>query len=236
MALQYYLVPNHITPDPDDYMAVSINPQTYTIEDVVEQMTREGSTITTAEALANFEEITRTIRGLVFQGHNVNTPLANFSPGMSGVFIGEEDRFDPARHSTKVNTSPGVRMRPQNGEIAVEKIAPRELLPVLRHYYDNSSETQNDMISAGLGARITGSHLKFDEEDANQGVFFVNTTDSTATRVESRMLRNKPGELIFLNPELPAGTYRLEVRSIINQTGEVRTGALSHELTVTGAG
>lgn len=234
MPLQYYLIPNHITPDPDDYMAVSINPQSYSLEDVVEQMTREGSTITTAEAIANFEEITQGIFNLVRQGHTVNTPLANFSPGMSGVFTGEDDRFDPSRHNIKINTNPGVRMRPQNGEIAVEKVEPRVQLPVLRHYFDNASETQNDLITPGLGARITGSLLKFDEEDTNQGVFFVNVDDSSETRVDARMLRNKPGELIFVNPELPAGSYRLEVRSIIHSTTEVRTGALRHELTMAG--
>lgn len=234
MSLQYYLVPNHITPDPDDYMAVSISPQTYTIEDVVDRMTREGLTITTAEALANFEQITRTIQELVYEGNTVNTPLANFSPGMSGVFIGEDDRFDPARHNTKINTNPGVRMRPQNGEIQVEKIEPREHLPVLRNYFDNASETQNDIITPGLGARITGSRLKFDEEDTNQGVFFVNSDDNSEVRVEASMLRNKPGELIFVNPELPAGTYHLEVRSILYNTSEVRSGTLKHELTVAG--
>ncbi len=234
MALQYYLVPNHITPDPDDYMAVSINPQTYTLEDVLDYMTREGSTITTAEALANFEEITRGIRSLVFQGHNVNTPLVNFSPGMSGVFNGEDDRFDPSRHSTKINTNPGVRMRPQNGEIDVEKIAPRQQLPVVRRYHDNASETQDEMITPVMGARITGSYLKFDEEDPNQGIFFINTADHTETRVETRMLRNKPGELIFSNPELAAGTYKLEVRTIIHSTTSIRTGTLLPELTVAG--
>lgn len=234
MALQYYLVPNHITPDPDDYMAVSINPQTYTLEDVLEYMTREGSTITTAEALANFEEISRGIQSLVFQGHSVVTPLANFSAGMSGVFKGEDDRFDPTRHNTKVNTNPGTDLRPQNGEIKVEKIAPKYQLPVLSTFHDNASETRNELITPGQGARITGSHLKFDESDSAQGVFFIKLDDQSETRVETNMLRNKPGELIFLIPSLPAGTYKLEVRAIIHSTTEVRTGTLRPELTVAG--
>lgn len=37
-----YLVPNHITDNPDDYRAVSRNVDTSTIEDVYKQMTREG--------------------------------------------------------------------------------------------------------------------------------------------------------------------------------------------------
>ncbi|MDZ7690993.1 MAG: DUF4469 domain-containing protein [Balneolaceae bacterium] len=65
-----------------------------------------------------------------------------------------------------------------------------------------------------------------------QGVFFVNTEDGTATRVDATMLRNMPSELIFVNPDLAAGSYRLEVRSIMNGNSDVRSGVLSQELTV----
>jgi hypothetical protein len=88
--LQYYLVANHITPDPDDYMAVSINPESYSLEDIFDHMTREGSTITKAEALAGFEEVTQGILNLVEQGHSVNTPLVNISLGINGVFNGDD--------------------------------------------------------------------------------------------------------------------------------------------------
>ncbi len=37
MPVQYYLMPNIITPDPDDYMAVTTNGRTYTIDDVYDQ-------------------------------------------------------------------------------------------------------------------------------------------------------------------------------------------------------
>ena len=48
MPLEYYLRENGMTSDPDDYMAVSMTPQSFTIDDVYEHMTREGSTITRA--------------------------------------------------------------------------------------------------------------------------------------------------------------------------------------------
>lgn len=234
MALQYYLIPNHMTPDPDDHMAVSINPVSYTIEDVYDHMTREGSTITTAEALAAFEEVMQGIINLVQQGHSVVTPLANISPSISGVFKSDEDTFDPSRHKVGINVTPGLRLRDTASEIPTEKVASREREPAPIHYYDNASETQDEIVTPDGGARITGSLLKFDETDANQGIFFVNTADGTETRVESSMLRNKPGELIFINPNLPAGNYRLEVRSLLEGTTQVRSGALSDELSVAG--
>lgn len=237
MPLEFYLVPNHITPDPDDYMAISRSPQSYSIEDVFDHMTREGSTITKAEALAVFEEITQGIINLVTQGNTVATPLVNIRPTISGVFNGDDDKFDRARHQVRINVSPGLRLRKSGGQITSQKIAAQERQPAPVHFFDNGSETQDEIITPGRGARITGSLLKFDEADQNQGIFFANEEDSSETRVDSPMLKNKPGELIFMNPELPAGTYRLEVRSSLNRTSsdELRTGMLHAGLSVAGS-
>jgi hypothetical protein len=232
MSLEFYLVPNHMTSDPDDYMAISSNSETYSIEDVYDHMTREGSTITKAEALAGYEEIMQGIINLVGQGYSVVTPLAHYSSSVKGVFTEEEADFNANRHQKRINTATGKRLREVADDIPVRKISPRERVPALLHFHDNATENQDTIITPGRGARITGSLLKFDEEETDQGIFFVNTADGSETKVEARLLKNKPGELIFMNPELPAGTYRLEVRSIINDTSEIRSGTLSDELTV----
>ena len=107
--------------------------------------------------------------------------------------------------------------------------------PSLTRFYDNGSETQNKLITPNGGARIKGSLLKFDEEDENQGIFFIDQSDNSEHRVDQPLLRNKPGELIFILPDLPAGGYRLEVRSILPHTSTLRTGALTDELTIAGS-
>ncbi|MGS2762139.1 DNA-binding domain-containing protein [Sinomicrobium sp. M5D2P9] len=232
MPLEYYLIPNQMTPDPDDYMAVSSNTRSMSIEDVYEQMTREGSTITKAEALANFEEITQGIIGLVRQGYSVVTPLVNITSGISGVFTSEDDSFDSLRHQVRIRVNTGLRLKQATSAIPVKKVASRQRQPAPVHYYDNTAEAQNEMITPGGGARVTGSLLKFDEADTEQGIFFINVADNTTTRVAGKLLRNKPGELIFLNPELPSGTYRLEVRSILDRGISLIKGTLPHELSI----
>lgn len=235
MALEYYLVPNHMTTDPDDFMAVSSNSNSYSIEDVYKQMTREGSTITKAEALAVFEEITQAIVGILEEGHSIVTPLVNITSGVSGVFESEEDRFDSSRHKVRLNISAGKRLREINGSISPVIGSSGIRKPTLTRFYDNASETQNELITPEGGARLKGSFLKFDEEDDDQGIFFIDLSDNTEHRVDKPLLRNKPGELIFILPDLPAGDYRLEVRSIIPYTTTIRTGRLTDELTVSGS-
>lgn len=235
MSLEYYLIPNHMTADPDDFMAVSSNSNTYTIEDIYKQMTREGSTITKAEALAVFEEITQAIAGILEEGHSIVTPLVNITSSVSGVFESEDDRFDPSRHKVRLNIANGLRLRELDGAISPVVGSSGMRQPSLLRFHDNGSETQNELITPNGGARIKGSLLKFDEEDDAQGIFFIDQADNTEHRVEKPLLRNKPGELIFILPDLPAGDYRLEVRSLLNNTTTLRRGALSQDLTVPGS-
>jgi RNase P/RNase MRP subunit POP5 len=118
-------------------------------------------------------------------------------------------------------------------KIPVEKIRTERPQPVLVHFYDNISESQDEVITPGGGARITGSLLKFDEADVQQGIFFVNVASGEAVRVATKLLRNKPGELIFVAPALVTGTYRAEVRAILHKSTKIaRIGALPYELTV----
>ena len=56
MALKFGLTPNHLTSDPEDYMAIPQNVQTVDIEQVIERMISRGSTVTKAEALSVIEE------------------------------------------------------------------------------------------------------------------------------------------------------------------------------------
>ena len=223
---------NVITPDPDDYMAVTINGKTYTLEDVYDLMTHEGSTITKAEALAAFEEIVKAIIRLVNDGNSVTTSLVNISARIVGVFNGEDDRFDASRHQVKLRVQPGTRLRDIESSIKTEKAQPKERLPVLLHYEDNATESKDSVATAGGGARLTGNLLKFDEKDTKQGIFFINTADNSEVQVKSKLLRNKPGELIFMNPALAAGTYRVEVRTIFANAKGIKKGTLADVVTV----
>ena len=91
MSLDYALFENHLTSDPNDYMAVVQNQQSKNQEDVIDLMVSRGSTVTKAEALAVFEEYALAVEQLVKNGHAVNTPLFNLSLSVKGVFNREDE-------------------------------------------------------------------------------------------------------------------------------------------------
>lgn len=232
MSLHFYLIPNHIQPNSDNYMAVSTNSECYTLEEVFDRMTRRGSTVTKAEALAAFEEITESIIEIIEEGDSITTPLVNISSSVNGVFENEDDPFDPNQHRISINIAAGKRISEMASVIHPEKVTPRQRMPELSHYIDVNSDSRNEVITPSGAGRITGSLLKFDEDDASQGIFFVNANDGIETKIASSIIKNKPSELIFVNPDLPSGTYRLEVRSIVYNTTRIRKGVLSEQLIV----
>lgn len=229
----YFLVDNSITPDPNDRRAITMGSQTFYFDAVIDRMVSRGSTVTKAEVLSVFEEFCLAIESLVKEGNVVITPLFRVAPAISGVFKNDDDSFDPARHQMKLRITPGARLREMESRITVEKVTPSRPEPVLIHLKDNVSDTQDEILTPGGGCTLTGSLLKFDEVVPEQGIFFVNVGNGSAKKVVGKLLRNKPSELIFNCPlDLTTGLYRLEVRTLLNGTKDIRTGALPYQLTV----
>lgn len=233
MALQYYLIDNKLRPDLNDCFAVPLPTQSLSIEDVIERMVSRGSTVTKAEALSVFEELSLAVQQLIKDGNTITTPLFNVQPRITGVFTSDQDTFDRSRHEVKLRIQPGARLKEIIDSIQVEKTTSGRREPVLAHITDSKTETKDEMLSPGGGAKIVGSLLKFDEKATEQGIFFINTANNATTKVEGKLLRHMPGELIFTIPlGLAPGTYWVEVRTLMSGNKNIRTGALPYELTV----
>lgn len=231
MSLHYHLIPNHLHPNGSSFMAVSSNTENYTLDDVFNRMVREGSTITKAEALAVFEEITQNIIEIVEDGNSVTTPLINVSSSVKGAFEDKEERFNPNKHRIRITTAAGKRLAKSATDINPQKVAGKKRRPDITYFKDVESDTTNKTITPNSPVCIIGSLLKFDENDPEQGIFFIDTESRKETKVESP-IKNKPSELIFVNPDLPTGTYRLEIRAIVYNTTKIRKGDLGEQLVV----
>lgn len=231
MPLHFHLIPNHLQPNANSFMAVSSNTKNYTIDDVFNRMVREGSTITKAEALAVFEEISQHIIEIVEEGNAVTTPLVNINSSVKGTFKDTEERFDPNKHRVRITIGTGKRLAKSTSEIKPQKVPGKKRRPHITHIKDVESGTTNKTITPNGPVRIIGSLLQFEEDDPDQGIFFVDTNSREEIKVASP-IKNMPSELIFVNPDLPAGTYKMEIRSIVYNTSKIRKGILNDSLKV----
>lgn len=230
MSLKFALFENHLTSDPNDYMAVVQNLQSKTQEDVIDLMIGRGSTVTKAEALSVMEEYAASIEQLLKDGFSINTPLFNLSPSVKGVFYGPEENFNPAEHSVKINITTGTRLNSIGQQVSVERVEGSSPKPDPKYLYDHGSDTRNEVLTPGNIAQIRGSRLKFDPTDPQQGVYLV-AADSTETKAVT-VSRNMPSELDFLVPPLAAGEYKVEIRAILYKGKELKKSNLPQLLTV----
>jgi len=231
MSINYVLHENNLTSDPDDYMALVQPVGTAELEDVIERIVAQGSTVTRADIVSVLEDYHTAIENLVLEGVNVNTPGANYRVSIKGVFTGLTDGFDPNRHQVRAVVSAGRRFRKavQSRAQAVkdETLVPR---PNPAEFTDINTGERNSVLTPGGMAQVTGHRLKFDPADAAQGVYFV-AEGGGETKVDV-VGRNKPAHLMFIVPQgLAPGDYTLEVRATV-YSEDVRTGALDAVLTV----
>lgn len=229
MPLRYGLVENKLTADPDDYMAVVQDNETFTEEQIVERMISRGSTVTKAEALGVIEEFGLALEDIIKGGNYVKTNLFSIFPSIAGIFNSSGDGFDSHRHGIRLNISAGSRLNRVVQDIKVEKVKVSIPAPVIEKFTNLKTKTVNESFSPGQIAMLTGLLMKFDESDPEQGIFFI-SNEGAETRV-TNVSKNKPSELLFFVPEtLTAGTYEIEVRAKLQNRKNISKGKLLHNL------
>ena len=146
------------------------------------------------------------------------TTLFTTSFSITGVFKNPADSFDKTRHAIKLNVNAGTALREAAAQAKAQKVETASTDPYITSVTDKVSG-DCAAIRAGSVMEITGSRLKFDAADAEQGVFAV--TASGAVRCEP-VLENKPARVMVMLPaSVEAGEFSIEVRTkIIGSTGK----------------
>ncbi len=234
--LQFNLVENLMTPAPDDFMAQTVNVRSYTEEEIADQMLKRGTLLTKAEILAVAEVRQAVIRDILADGGAVTTALFNAQPSISGVFNGAGDGFDPARHKTRVNLTPGKLLREAEKQIKATKVHVAEPLPYITEVKDVVSGAVNGQLTAGGVIQLRGSRLSFFADKPGNGLFLI-AEDGAETRCDT-IIENKPARIIAMLPAgLAAGNYYIEVRTTLMQSGaregkQLKTGRFARMLSI----
>ena len=228
------LVDNKLTPnDPNDRMAMVQNRRQKTVKDIVDQMTGRGSILKSTECNAVIQDTFRVIMENLLEGYGFTSEYLSLEPSVSGVFVDENDRYDPARHQVELNLRLGAPFKETLAKVPVAVVPHNIPMPVIKQVFDRKSKTTNQLLTPGHVLDITGELLKIeDEADANQGVFLINTQKAEEVKVDY-FYQNTPKALQVEIPDnLKKGTYRLEVRTAVYKIKEVRTGFAPFTLTV----
>ena len=230
MALEYVLVDNKLTPDPDDCAARTQNVRNVQMDEIITRMTGRGLTLTDTEVQSVFNEFQHLLVELLEEGCAVTTPFMKVSPSIVGVFRNADDTFDPSRHAVRINASLGSSIVLDQRRIKLQKAKAGTVQPEITSVKDYHSMQENNVIKRNGTVEIKGSDLKIYPEDPEQGIFIGN--QGNEVRVTTYMM-NKPSLLIFQVPQnVPGGEVYLRVKNKVLNGKSLRVGTFSSSLTV----
>lgn len=216
----YSLRDNPLTDDPNDKIAQLEGVRSYTKDEIIERILNRGNTMTRTDLLAAINAYAEEVAFITAEGSTVNTPLLNTSLSITGVFTSGDDMFDQKRHSLKVNVSAGSALRDAALKVRLTKVQGASTGPWITGVRDtlSAAEDVSGLLRAGSVIEISGSRLKFDAADGEQGVFLV--SGGGETRCE-QVIENKPSRVLAVLPAVAPGEYTVELRT--RNTGS-RTG------------
>jgi len=230
MSLKISLELNNLTERPDDYMAVVRNVVYKDFSGILKQLTGPGSILKETECVAVINAFWGAIGENLKEGIGYSSEFVNITPAAGGVFDSDSESFNENKHWKDVNLTAGTELRKATRDMKIEIVHATAPVPYVKSFFDISTERANQSITPGFMADITGDMLKI--EGDNSGVFFINTATNTGT-ASPRVHVNEPKKLTVMIPaDLDQGSYKIEVRTHVRNSKELRTGVLNAILTV----
>ncbi len=236
--IKAYLYENLLTKDnPNDYIARTVSERALSVKDICQAAVSRGGADVTAAAMEHATDLF--LKEMAYQlcdGFSVNTGYFTAGTQIRGVFDSPSESFNTEKHNILFQFNQGEKLRAEIPNIEIDILGLADASTVILQVKDVKSGTLNDMLTPGRNLKISGSRLKIAGDHKANGVYFVNTATENRIKVEADdVVVNNPSELIVVIPDLPSGSYRLEVvtqYAVSVMLKEPRTAAFDKTLLV----
>ena len=206
------LYDNLLTEDPNDFAARVVADKPLSSKDVCNYAAQRGGADISAKAMEHAVDLyLGEMAYLLCNGFTVNTGVFNVRPKIKGVFSKATEQFNPEKHKISFDFNQGLRLRRELANVSVEITGVSKVTFFIDEVEDIESESISDLLTPKHNLRISGSKIRIDGENAENGVYFINQETNERVKVSSKIPVNKPSELMVVIPSLAAGTYKLEV-------------------------
>lgn len=173
---------------------------------------------------------------LLCDGYSVNTGYFTAGSQIKGVFDKAEETFDPGKHRIRFRFKQGDILRNELSSVEVEIKGAAESGLSIFQVTDVRTGSVNRLLSPNRSLKIRGRKIRVAGDNDEAGIYFVNQFSGESTRVDPvDLVVNNPSELIIINPDLQAGTYKLQVTTRFSRhclLRKPRTVIFEKELTV----
>lgn len=208
-----WLRPNLLTKDVDnDYIAeVSTMKNTLRNEDIAKGIVAEGSEIKFDTLVSILNQRDRIIRQVVQDGYSVLTGTCQYTPRVTGSWIGSSAKFDPEKHKVTLDIILPSEMREALSHVGVEVLTVKDSGATIGLVTDTATELTDGSITVGDDILIEGEKIRIAGEAEGIGVFFVDAAGK-ATQVTRRFTQNDPKAVLARVPaNLADGNYTLRI-------------------------
>ncbi len=236
--IKAYLYDNVLTKDnPNDFIARTASERSLSVKQICEAAASRGGADVSASAMEHATELF--LKEMAYQlcdGFSVNTGYFTASTTIRGVFDSPSETFNKDKHSIIFQFNQGEKLRAEIPNIEVNILGVAESSAVILQVTDVKSGSVNDLLTPGRNLKIVGSKIKVAGDDPSVGIYFVDATTQAKTKVDTTdIVTNNPSEVMVVIPELPSGTYNLEIVTQFTDSSmlkQPRTALLDKPLTV----
>jgi len=212
--IRAYLYENVLTKDnPNDYIARTASERSLNVQQICEMAVSRGGADVSASAMERATELF--LKEMAYQlcdGYSINTDYFTARTKILGKFDSPDETFDTNKHGLIFNFNQGKKLKSEIPNIEINILGMADPISSISQITDLKSGSINDVLTPNRNLKIRGSKIKITGNDPGNGIFFVNTDSYKRTRAQSEDIAvNKPSELIIMVPDLPKGTYYLEV-------------------------
>lgn len=200
---------NLLTANPNDYRAVVTAVSVYTEEDLIDRIQESGAGPTRSDIAAVLTSLKQIIPRIIREGSLIKGDLFTMSFTAPGTY----NPLSESEHPTiELHIHPGKELKEAAASLRTHRVSGTGNEPVIIGVMDVNSGAP-DRISAGGVFLVKGNKIKVEGTHADAGLYFKAVSGGAETKFTGHFAENHPSQLMLQAPALPAGVYRLLIKT-----------------------
>jgi len=227
-----------LTERKDDRFGRVVTRKSLNEDDLIQIAVTRRTDLNATSMRASMDILKEIAKEEIANGSSVSFGLGYFGMGVNGVFIGDNAKWDAAKHSLSIRVTPTADLRNAAKNATVDVRGMAEIGTVINSVTDVTSGEVNSRLTPGGGVNLTGSKIKIIGDNASIGISLINQATNEASIIPTTsILVNDPSKITFIVPATIAeGDYKLSIATQYTPTGvllkEPRTFLFDYVLNV----
>lgn len=211
-----WLRPNLLTKDVDnDYIAsVSTSKETLRNEQIARRIVAEGSEYKYDTLVSILNQADRIVRECLLQGYSVMTGNCQFTPRVTGTWLGSSALYDASVHKVTCDMVATQALRDSLKLVGIEVLGVKDSGAYIGLVTNTATGRADGQIEAGDDIMIEGDKIRIAPEgEAGLGIFLIDSNGEEKP-VTRRLVQNDPKKIICRVPAIETmKDYRLVIRT-----------------------